>query len=534
MADPDDLGALRERVAALEEEVAAHERRARDVNDEHVVRLEQQESRSEALKRKLEWYADLYEFAPTAFLSLEASGLIRDINLTGAALLQAPRDRLIGRPLRLHIVPADRRLFLEHIRRCRAERGQVLSELRLQRADGSHLPIQLLSKEDSASLDHGPASYRSVIFDLSEHKRTEEALRLGHQRLSLALAASEAGLHEYTWPGGALQVSPRWAEILGCDPETPPGRWAWFEGRIDAADREPRQRAHAAFIAGATATLSAEYRVQRGDGAWVWVRELAQAAERDAHGRCTRVVGVLLDISAERERLAEAQRSSALLRRMSAALFRVEESERRELASLLHDDLGQRLVAVRFKIESALPNCSEAAVTDLNLAIEFLDDAQQTVRSMSFQLSPPILHDLGLVPALHWLARELARSYGLQVEIDDEGPLPALNGDPSYLLFRCVRELLLNVIKHAGAAQAVVRLRGHERHLHIEIEDDGHGFSPGRLETRRLESSGFGLLSVQERVEGLGGHFSIDSAPGRGTRVLLRIPVADPARVEAD
>ena len=206
MADPDDLGALRERVAALEEEVAAHERRARDVNDEHVVRLEQQESRGDWLERMLEWYADLYEFAPTAFLSLDASGLIRDINLTGAALLQIPRQRLIGRPLRLHIVPADRRLLLEHIRRCRAERGQVLSELRLLRADGSDLPVQLLSREDGASLDYGSVSYRSVIFDLSEHKRIEGALRLGHQRLSLALAASEAGLHEYRWPVGALSI----------------------------------------------------------------------------------------------------------------------------------------------------------------------------------------------------------------------------------------------------------------------------------------------------------------------------------------
>ena len=73
-----------------------------------------------------------------------------------------------------------------------------------------------------------------------------------------------------------------------------------------------------------------------------------------------------------------------------------------------------------------------------------------------------------------------------------------------------------------------------EQHLHIDIEDSGHGFSPKRLEVLRLESSGFGLLSVQERVEGLGGYFSIDSAPGRGTRVLLRIPVAGAARVEAD
>ncbi|MBA3548645.1 MAG: PAS domain S-box protein [Nannocystis sp.] len=527
MAGPEDLTALHERVAALEAELAAHERRARSVHDDLVAKVEQLESHSTWLQRMLEWYSDLHEFAPTAQLSLDAGGLICDINLTGAALLQVERQRLIGRPLRLHIVYADRRLFLEHMRRCRGERGQVVSELRLQRSDGSELPIQLLSKEDNTAIGLGP-TYRSVIFDLSERKQTEEVLRLGHQRLSLALAASEAGLHEYSWPGGALQSSPRWAEILGCDPDVPATAdlWAWLEARIDPADLAARQRAHAAFIAGQSTGFHAEFRVQRGDGNWIWVRELAQAAERDAQGRGTRVVGVLLDVSAEHERLAEAQRRSELLSRLSAELFRVEENERRELAALLHDDLGQRLVAVRFKVAAALPHCDEGAITGLNQAMVILDVAQHNVRSMSFQLSPPILHDLGLVPALHWLAGELASSYGLQVEIDDEGPLPALHGDPSFLLFRCIRELLFNVVKHASVQKASVRLRSHEHYLHIEVEDDGHGFSPERLATRRLESRSFGLLSVQERVEGLGGHLVIDSAPGRGTRVLMRIPLA--------
>jgi PAS domain S-box-containing protein len=526
MAGSEDPSALRERVAALEAELAEHERRARARIDDLVVQVEQLESQGAWLKRTLEWYSDIYEFAPMAHLSLDPGGLIRDINLTGATLLQCERERLFGRPLRLHVVPADRRVFLEHMRRCRADGGQVLSEMRLLRTDGSHLPVQLLSKPDHASLAEGPM-YRSVLVDLSERKRTEEVLRLEHQRLSLALAASEAGLHEYTWPDGALQVSPRWSEILGADPAAAPagGLWSWLEGRIDPVDLGARQRTHAAFIAGTSASLHAEYRVQRGDGAWVWVRELAQAAERDALGRCQRVVGVLLDVSAEHERLAEARRRAELLSRLSAALFRVEENERRELAALLHDDLGQRLVAVRLKLAAARPRCDAAATVDLDHAAEILDVAQKTVRSLSFQLSPPILHDLGLIAALHWLARELADSYGLQVEVDDDGPLPALRGEPSYLLFRCIRELLLNVVKHAGAAQAIVRLRDHERYLHIEVEDAGHGFNAEQVAARRLESRSFGLLSVQERVEGLGGRMSIDSAAGRGTRVLLRIPV---------
>ena len=196
------------------------------------------------------------------------------------------------------------------------------------------------------------------------------------------------------------------------------------------------------------------------------------------------------------------------------------------MATLLHDDLGQRLVAAKLKLAAASKDCGGGA--GLQQVGELLDEAHHTIRSLSFQLSPPILHDLGLVAGLRWLARELASSYGLHVEVDvdDDGPLPPLLGDPTFLLFRCVRELLLNVVKHAQVDRAMVCLSRDDTHVHIDVVDLGVGFRVPRLAAERLESRSFGLLSVQERIEGIGGKMTIDSTPGRGTRVLLAIPRA--------
>lgn len=506
----------------------------RDSEARHALAVEELRARTElteasrrATDTLLEWYADVYEHAPSPYFALDGAGLIKEVNLTGVAVLGLERVRLLGRPLRLHVLLEDRRLFLDHMLRSRHSAAQVETELRIQTADGRVVPVLLLSRRASVSTDGGPI-FRTTLFDLSERKRHELELQISHRRLELALAASQAGPYEYTWPSGPLQVDARWAQIFGhARTSLPPGDElrAWVDARLDPAERELRRRSHAAFIAGETSDYSAEFRVQVPSGARIWVRELARAVTRDAAGRVSHVVGVLLDISAERQRIAEAEQRTAQLRELSAALFRVEANERRELAALLHDDLGQQLVAVKLKL--AAVGRAGADATGLLQLEKMLETAHQTIRSLSFQLSPPILHDLGLLAGLRWLARELGSQFGLVVEVEDDGPLPALVGDPIFLLFRCVRELLLNVVKHADVSLARVQVRHRGAELELEVTDSGVGFEPPHGATARLASRSFGLLSVQERIEGLGGRFVIDSEPGGGTRVLLSVPCAD-------
>jgi signal transduction histidine kinase len=224
----------------------------------------------------------------------------------------------------------------------------------------------------------------------------------------------------------------------------------------------------------------------------------------------------------ERMRIVEAEQRSAQLRTLSAALFRVEADERRELATLLHDDLGQRLIAVRLRLAALARDRPH----DFTPVLAILDDAHQAVRSLSFQLSPPILHELGLVPALRWLAGEMLARYGLHVEFTAADEVPPLSSEARYLLFRSARELLLNVVKHADTDRAWLTIRTLATGLELSVTDHGRGFDPGQGSAPH--SNSFGLLSLSERVHARDGHLTIVSQRQQGTRVLLVLPWESP------
>ena len=152
------------------------------------------------------------------------------------------------------------------------------------------------------------------------------------------------------------------------------------------------------------------------------------------------------------------------------------------------------------------------------------DKALTSIHSLMAKLTPPVLDELGLPTALNWLA-EQTRLHGLNVEVCLECDQVSLPEDQAILLFRSVRELLMNIAKHADTDRAIVTLRIEERnHLCIEVEDRGRGFDTTTLNTKTGEH--FGLLSVRERMEAMNGYLSVKSVVGQGTTVTLALPLA--------
>jgi signal transduction histidine kinase len=224
---------------------------------------------------------------------------------------------------------------------------------------------------------------------------------------------------------------------------------------------------------------------------------------------------------AQYERLLERVESNEReFRRLARAVARVEEDERRRLARELHDGLGQTLTALKHRLVQLGGDVAPHARERLDAAVALCSDALEDTRALSRLLRPPILDDLGLEPALRALARSLAESSGLAIEVEIE-PLPELEGDLQTLVFRVAQEALNNAAKHAQAKQVLLRLIARAGILQLQVADDGRGTDPDAM----LRSGGSGLGGMRERLRLYGGRLELHSAPGEGTRLRAVIPV---------
>ncbi|HAM36761.1 MAG TPA: hypothetical protein DEB40_00515 [Elusimicrobia bacterium] len=205
------------------------------------------------------------------------------------------------------------------------------------------------------------------------------------------------------------------------------------------------------------------------------------------------------------------------------SLAETERRERRRLAGLLHDHLQQQLTAAIMHLGFVADNGLSEADIQENVAAAYaiLKEAGESTRSLSYELSPPILHRAGFGAALKWLAGHMHRTHKLKVELEIDPATPELAELPRSFLFDAVRELLFNVVKHAKAGKAKVIARSQAGNVLIEVSDEGAGFDPSSL---RPENGGLGLASIRERLELLYGRLEIDSRPGGGSRFILIAP----------
>ena len=212
------------------------------------------------------------------------------------------------------------------------------------------------------------------------------------------------------------------------------------------------------------------------------------------------------------------------LRQLALELTKTEQHERQRLAQVLHDGLQQILVGAKFRLESV--ECTDGGKAAVSEVIDIIDDAIETSRSLTAELSPPILYQGGLLAALEWLARWMHDKHGLEVNLVARKRISPLNKDLTLLMFLAVRELLFNVIKHAGIRSAHVNVIQQHGALHITVADQGTGFDPTKLRTAGGKAGGFGLFNLSERIKILGGSIEIDSSPGGGSHISLIAPIA--------
>lgn len=228
------------------------------------------------------------------------------------------------------------------------------------------------------------------------------------------------------------------------------------------------------------------------------------------------------------ERTAEAEHRATLLQQLTVQLTQAEQRERQRLAQVLHDHLQQLLVGAKFNLSVLRGQLPRDEMRQTAQQVEgLLDESLAASRSLTVELSPPVLFQGTFRQVLEWLGCWMKDKHGLTVKVDADEQVDPKNEEIRILLFQSVRELLFNVVKHAKVSQVSVRMvRAAPGRLEITIVDKGAGFDPASKSAARHSTSGggFGLFSVRQRLELLGGSLTIDSHPGQGTCVMLTAP----------
>jgi PAS domain S-box-containing protein len=373
-------------------------------------------------------------------------------------------------------------------------------------------------------------SYIGVAHDITERKRAEEALRSSRETLQKIIDGSSAVIFAKDLDGKYLFINSLYEQLFHVSKN----------GIIGKTDRDlfPAEAATAfreadlkALQAGATIEL--EEKVPQDDGLHYYLS--TKFPLYDNSGKPYAVCGLATDIT-ERKRAEEKLRLyHEQLLALTLELSRTEARERRSIAIDLHDTVGQALAVAKIKLallQRAMP--SGIIARDVEEVRSQLDQAIQYTRSLTVELSPPTLYDFDLEAALEDLASRIHGQHSLSVTVKKSGcARDELSEELRILLYRTVRELLMNVVKHAAASEASIAVQEDGGQISVIVEDNGKGFEavndlhPGR-------QGGFGLFSIRERLRLLGGRLEIESTPGKGARVVMTAPSRGRERKEAE
>jgi PAS domain S-box-containing protein len=388
----------------------------------------------------------------------------------------------------------------------------------------------------------------NMLVDVTERKQAEDALRESESRFRNLADTAPAILWKADVSGSCTFLSRGWYDFTGQPPDSGLGH-----GWRDAIHPEDQERIRRVFHAAIRQRepFSMDYRLRRADGTYRWANDngrprFSESAELQGY------IGSVIDITERKQaedqlhllnadlerrvagRTRELLHSQNRLRNLASDLSIAEERERRRVAGELHDYLAQLLVATRMKLNQARHARSAAKQSDvLGEVDQMLDQSLTYTRTLVAQLSPPILHEFGLPAALKWLGEQMPRQ-GLTVRSTvDPGPVD-LTENQAVLLFQSARELLLNVVKHAGTDRATLQLKFKEGELRLAVIDQGHGFDTALMKEAAASHNAFGLFSIRERMESLGGRLEVAARPGEGTSVTMIMPLTPQAASTAN
>jgi PAS domain S-box-containing protein len=469
----------------------------------------------ESLRRSEEKYRLVVEYANEGIL-ITQDNYFRYVNPKAVKILGHSQEQLTSLPFIDFIHPDDREMVVErHLKRIKGDSVPHYYFCRIVDGDGNTKWLEINSVLITWM---GRPATLAFFSNITERKKAEEKLRLTESAIQQAGdAVVITTANPVRSSSRVVFVNPAFTKMTGYTEEEVTAKPSLLQCPLTDSMEWKKLEAGTSQ----SKVFYLETVASRKNGT-KFNMEWQITPLRDEKGKVTHFVSVQRDIT-ERKKIEEQFHAyQEQLRLLASELQLAEERERRRIAMDLHDNIGQMLALTRIKLgvlRNTIPgNGREDAVNGI---IELIDQSISYTKSLSFELSPPLLYDIGIEATIEWLAEQMQRQHYILFYCENDGSPKPLTKDVSILLFQTVRELFMNIVKHSQAHQVNVGISREAGAIKIIVEDDGIGFDASQIDTDLT----FGFFSIRERLKYLGGSLSIDTGPGRGTRVTVTSPL---------
>jgi PAS domain S-box-containing protein len=487
---------------------------ARDVSERKRV--------EQALRESEEKYRDLFENARDTIVTTDVEAKITGVNKV-VEEYGFKKEQLVGKSIFDFIVEQQKERGLKDFKTAisgNPVRGEmeVITPRGIFTAEYIDNPIKRAGEI---------IGIQAVLRDITERKRAERLLRKERDRAQKYLDVAGVMLVAVDSEQRVGLINKKGCEILGYKEEEILGK-NWFNNFLPERVQREVQAIFQRLMCQQEWTVPERHEnpilTKSGDErlmAW------HNTVLRDGAGKVIAALGSGEDITEQRKAEQKSLQYQSQLRSVASQLTVAEERERHRIATELHDQIAQLLAISKIKLDALRHSMRRGEpVKVLEDVCNALGQAIAQTRSLTFDLSSPILHQIGFEAAVAaWLTEQIEAKHRIRTEFQDDGQPKPLDDDVLAILFRNVRELLINIVKHAKAHNVKVFVQKIGNEIQVSVEDDGIGFEPAEVLAKAARERKFGLFSVREHLEQLGGRLEIESKPGHGCRAMMTAPL---------